>query len=386
MPSVFPVRGQPDEDREYRHPRIKAEKRDPLRVRREVLDVPVLARPRPPIPRVPASGEDEWDLLPPLEEIVEGVDMFTRHYFQLGFIHKQAFPAQLRASHRSVSVFFLLSLLSVSARLTPSLVARYGSAVAAANNFMEKASSLGLSELYKEPNLVRCQAFYLLSIAQQGSGEKHRSSVGFCPLVTAVGNANFGQINMGIAVRIASLMQLHREETYTLTAQTRSIIIEAESARRTLWMLHSQDNLHSGPRSPVSLSASDITTLLPCNEQDFLNAVVPKSRAALEGTPPAISNPQLVRLGDKSLFATLIQTHYYWGMISRRAISQDKSPRPWEPTSEYAKMERRLAEWEADLPAEHRWSKVLFSGHKCEGQDLVCPAVGPDLLPTWHMY
>ena len=360
MPSIFPVRGQPDEDREYRHPRIKAEKRDPLRVRREVLDVPVFARPRLPIPRVPPSGNDEWDLLPPLEEIVEGVNMFTRHYFQLGFIHKQAFPAQLRASHRSVSVFFLLSLLSVSARLTPSLVKRYGSAVAAADNFMEKASSLALSELYREPNLVRCQAFYLLSIAQQGSGEKHRSS-----------------INMGIAVRIASLMQLHREETYTLTAQTRSIIIEAESARRTLWMLHSQDNLHSGPRSPVSLSASDITTLLPCNEQDFLNAVVPKSRAALEGTPPAISNPELVRLKDKSLFATLIQTHYYWGMISRRAISQDKSPRPWESTSEYAHMERRLAEWEANLPADHRWSKVLFNGHKCEGQDLVCPPAGP---------
>lgn len=137
-------------------------------------------------------------------------------------------------------------------------------------------------------------------------------------------------------------------------------------------MLHSQDNLHSGPRSPISLSASDITTLLPCSEQEFQNAIAPRVRAALEDTPPAIQDPHLVGYKDKSLFATLIQAHYYWGAISRRAITQDKSPRPWEPTSEYAKMERRLAKWEHDLPRDHRWSNVLLKGHKQEGQDLVC--------------
>jgi len=137
-------------------------------------------------------------------------------------------------------------------------------------------------------------------------------------------------------------------------------------------MLHSQDNLHSAPRSPVSLSAGDITTLLPCNEQDFQNAVEPRSRAALEDTPPAIKSPQLVCLRDKSLFATLIQAHYYWGAISRRAITKDKSPCPWEPDSEYAIMGRRLAEWEQNLPGDHRWSNVLLKGHKQEGQDLVC--------------
>lgn len=199
------------------------------------------------------------------------------------------------------------------------------------------------------------------------------------------------KINMGISLRIATSLQLHREETYNEHAQvnpTKEWIIEAESARRTLvsttdglsrgvlttlfqWMLHSQDNLHSGVKSPISLSASDITLKLPCNEQDFANAVIPKSRAALEDTPPAIENPQLVSLKDKSLFATLIQAHYYWGAISRRAIAQDKSPRPWEPQSEYAKMARRLADWERNLPGDHRWSNVLLKGHKQEGQDLV---------------
>src|SRR5689334_19879673 len=113
-------------------------------------------------------------------------------------------------------------------------------------------------------------------------------------------------------------------------------------------MLHSQDNLHSGPRSPISLAASDITTLLPGNEVEFANAEQPKERAALEDTPPAKENSKLVALKNKSLFATLIQAHYHWGIISRRAFSQDKSRRPWEPSSEYAKMEKRLKKWESE--------------------------------------
>lgn len=138
------------------------------------------------------------------------------------------------------------------------------------------------------------------------------------------------------------------------------------------WMLHSQDNLHSGLRSPVLLSASDITALLPSNENDFANAVEPKSRAALEDTVPALDNPALIADERRSLFAVLIQAHYYWGAISRRAINNNKSLRPWEAASEFAQMERRLADWERGLPNDHRWSSLLLKGYKQEGQDLVC--------------
>ncbi len=46
--------------------------------------------------------------------------------------------------------------------------------------------------------------------------------------------ANSSQINMGIAMRMAALMQLHREETYQVQNPTPDLIIRAESARRTL--------------------------------------------------------------------------------------------------------------------------------------------------------
>lgn len=222
VPSIFPVRGQPDHDRDYRHPRMRSEKsskRDPAKARQDILNAPVARSPTvlpSTVPR-PPKGADEWDLLPPLPEVIDSVNYFTRHYFQLGFIHKPSFPEQLRRNHRSVSVFLLLSLLSVSARLTPSLIERYGGSVQAAEVFMERASHVALNELYREPTLERCQAFYLLSISQQGSGLKYRSS-----------------INFGIALKIATILQLHREETYALTNPTPELIIQAESARRTL--------------------------------------------------------------------------------------------------------------------------------------------------------
>ncbi|POR34210.1 Putative transcriptional regulatory protein [Tolypocladium paradoxum] len=345
---IFPVRGQPDHDREYRHPRTRADKASSrqastAKLRRSILDGPVSRH----------QAAEDWDNLPPLGDLIDGVNRFTRYYFQLGFIPKQQYPERLRKDHRSVNLFLLLSILSISARLSPSLKVRYGTGVKAAEFFMERASSIAIGEVYQEPTLERCQAFYLLSIAQQGSGLRNKS-----------------YINMGIAVRMAALMQLHREETYQVQNPTPDLVIRAESARRTLWMLHSQDSLHSGPLSPVSLAAADITALLPCNEEDFAHGREPRSRAALEGTPPAADDPSLIRDPNRSLFATLMQIHHFWGIVGRRAVSYSKSSRPWEPTSEFSQMARRLQEWEQNLPHEHMWSNFLLKGYKAEGQDL----------------
>lgn len=78
-----------------------------------------------------------------------------------------------------------------------------------------------------------------------------------------------------------------------------------------------------------------------------------------------------------------MQIHHFWGIVGRRAVSYSKSSRPWEPTSEFSQMARRLQEWEANLPHEHMWSNFLLKGYKAEGQDLV----GFDLcggIPTRH--
>ncbi|CCF33732.1 hypothetical protein CH063_05865 [Colletotrichum higginsianum] len=350
---VFPQRGQPDLDREYRHPRMRAEKtakRDAEKAKRSASVASVPQGLSTPALRKPA---DEWEYLPPLPDIIDAVHIFTRKYFQLGFIPKELFPQQLQRDHRSVSVFLLLGILSVSARFSPALAQRYQGEMKAVDYFMERASNLALNELYQEPTLERCQAFYLLSLAQQGSGWRNRS-----------------YINIGIATRMAVLMHLHREEFYKMKDPTREMIIRAESARRTLWMLHSQDNLHCGALSPVSLAANDITALLPSNEEDFAYGREPLSRAALEDTPPARENPSLIHQPSRSLFASLMQAHYYWGKVARRAMATMKSAKPWDPTSEYAIMAKQLWNWEQQLPQDHRWSMVLLKGHKSVGEDL----------------
>ncbi|KAF6815378.1 hypothetical protein CPLU01_14148 [Colletotrichum plurivorum] len=349
---VFPQRGQPDLDRDYRHPRLRADKttkREADKARRND-SVSVSRGPGAPAPRKPA---DEWESMPPLPEIVDAVHVFTRKYFQLGFIPKELFPQQLQRNHRSVSVFLVLGILSISARFSPALTERYGGEMKAVDFFMERASDLALAELYQEPTLERCQAFYLLSLAQQGSGWRNRS-----------------YINIGIATRMAVLMHLHREEFYKMKNPTREMIIRAESARRTLDNETGQDNLHCGALSPVSLAANDITALLPSNEDDFANGREPHSRAALEDTPPARENPSLIHQPSRSLFASLIQAHYYWGKVARRAMATMKSTNPWDPTSQYAIMSKQLLHWEQQLPPDHRWSLVLLKGHKTVGEDL----------------
>ncbi|KAH7161342.1 hypothetical protein EDB81DRAFT_641838, partial [Dactylonectria macrodidyma] len=354
---IFPVRGQPDSDREFRHPRMRADKtsrRDPAKVRRDILDAPVV--------RTSGLKGDEWDRLPPLPDLIDGVNRFTRHYFQLGFIPKQHFPAKLQHDHRSVSVFLVVCILSISARLTPALASRYGSGIQAAEFFMERASQLAYGELYQEPTLERCQGFYLLSIAQQGSGLK-----------------NMSYINMGVSMRMAALMRLHREETYEIHNPSPEVIMRAESARRTLWMLHSQDQLHSSPYSPVSLAASDITALLPCDEQDFTTGTQPRSRAALEGTPPANENPALIFDQGRSLFASLVQAHHFWGIVSRRAVNFTRSSDPWDANSEVALVIKRLHDWEQGLPQEHQWSHFFLKGYKADGQDLAY--LGVTMIP-----
>ena len=121
----------------------------------------------------------------------------------------------------------------------------------------------------------------------------------------------------------------------------------------------------------MSLASSDVTALLPCDEEDFKLARIPPTRAALVGTKPAERNPALTSLKDRSLFATLIQTHHLWGLVARRAVANEKSPHPDDSNSDYAKIARQLAEFEAAQPDFHKFGKKLLKGYRQDHEDLV---------------
>ncbi|KAK0387863.1 hypothetical protein NLU13_4108 [Sarocladium strictum] len=301
------------------------------------------------------------EVLPPIDEVVEGCRIFVTSYFQLGFIPKAVFLEKLVRQYEAVSPFLICCILSISARFTPSLTKRYGGAREATDHFLEVSRLMVPGEMYKS-SLERLQAFFLLSISQWGNGDRERSS-----------------IDMGIAVRMAALQRLHCEESYELGPNsTTEDVVEKESARRVFWMIQSQENLHSGYKTPAPFPLEDITTLLPCNEKDFAFGCIPAERAALPGTPPAIARPQLATSSSRCLFATLIQAHSLWGAVSRKASRPEstinKAP-PWNPTSEYQASAEELQKWEKYLPPEHTFSVWNLRGWKSESLDLAYLAV-----------
>lgn len=104
-----------------------------------------------------------------------------------------------------------------------------------------------------------------MSIAEWGNGDKNRSLV-----------------YVGIAIRLAGILHLHREDTYRLPeTATNEEVVNSEVARRIFRMLETFENLHSGSDSPIAFSYGDITVLLPCDERDFTFGI--KTR----GPPPA---------------------------------------------------------------------------------------------------
>jgi hypothetical protein len=177
--SEFPSRGENDQDRQFRHPRQRADNKRPridgARVKTESVASPNLHESLTSVK--PPKWDDQWSLLPEVDIVKEGVVAFTLHYFQLGFIPKERFPLQLEQNPESVSVFLLLSILSISARFNKKIQARYGSGQRAVDWFTHAAERLAMSELYEQPTLERCQAFFLLSIAQQGRGMSNSSYV-----------------------------------------------------------------------------------------------------------------------------------------------------------------------------------------------------------------
>ncbi|KAH0434878.1 hypothetical protein CcaCcLH18_05086 [Colletotrichum camelliae] len=294
--------------------------------------------------------------LPPNDEVVDGCKTFVTSYFQLGFIPKAMFQENLVRNPSSTSRFLLYCILSISSRFTPSLVRRYGSATTATDHFLKAARALASEEMYR-PSLDNTQAFFLLAIAEWGNGDRDRSSM-----------------DMGLAVRMATLLKLHREETYALPADAEAEqLVRAESARRTFWMIQSQENLHSGYSTPAPFSLDDITAYLPCDEGDFAFGVVPATRSALSGTPPALANPALQTGPSRCLFATLVQAHNLWGQVARRAgrpgFGSDDGA-PWVAGGSHSAMIASLRSWEEEMPPRHKWSVWNLRGWKAESLHL----------------
>jgi hypothetical protein len=142
----------------------------------------------------------------------------------VGFIPKALFLEQMENHRDSVVVFLLLSMLGLSARFTPDLCERFGCSKSASEFFIDIAQVMIAEEMWNT-SLENTQAFFLLGMADWGRGARERSAI--C---------------MGIAVRMAGVLRLHREETYKLAPDaTADDIVHSESARRTFWVIQNHE-------------------------------------------------------------------------------------------------------------------------------------------------
>ncbi|TVY35984.1 hypothetical protein LSUB1_G002953 [Lachnellula subtilissima] len=330
---------------------------------------------------IPETDPDPWNVLPPFEEVVEGCRTFFTTCFQLGFLPKAIFLERLAVDRKSIGVFFLLSILSVSARFTKCLIDRYGDANKAIDYFIMKASELLPSEIYN-PSLERTQAFFLLGVSEWTQGNRTRSALdshgNCCP--------KYATLNNYKNVLLISRGQWPESNIFT---EKRAIFFpKVQQLQRSLILklldVHSgsyrasQDHLYSEHNAAVSFPLTDITALLPSDETDFAYGAIPQQRAALQGIQAALKNPELCSLQSRSPFATLIEAHSHWGEIARRAGRASRNEReradervkPWERASEYSQVTKTLKEWEEHVPARHRWSLINLRGHKAEFLDL----------------
>ena len=287
-----------------------------------------------------------------------------------GFFAKAVFLERMSKQPKQSDLFLIYSLLSVTARFTPSLRGRYEGGRKATELFTERATDWSLKALH-QPTVEHTQAFFLLGLAEWGSNDRNLSCVGSClfAIYLVPDEADMmNQMHMGIAVRstrqllpvlsidqgpitspfevhprdktnsafmtVASILGLHREQTYNLSSNpTATEILDLEVARRTFWVLQGnshpccrhyrqskrmqlltlrrcnavgQESLHCDTTVPAAFPLRDVTVLLPCEETDFASGRQVMTRAALPGTLPALRNPNLVGIPQRSLFAALI--------------------------------------------------------------------------------
>ncbi|ESK98486.1 n-carbamoylsarcosine amidase [Moniliophthora roreri MCA 2997] len=340
---------------------------------------------------LPSPAVPHEDLLPPQEELIEGCEWFFSTYFQLGFLHKPTFMHTLLNSRESISSFLLLSMLSISARFTPTLIQKYKGPANAALVFAKRAQQLAGEEILGAATLERAQGFFLCSIWSWGSGYRDRS-----------------WIFLGIAARMVSILKISQEESYNLPAQPQvEDVIRAEVSRRTWWVIFMSDNLlSSGCGRPISFDLDKVTIPLPLDEDHFYfgqqgpATVLPGTKAKPQ--PKALHiDPQLQGngsgyqsgddhvfgsgIGERSLYGNLITIADIWARVARSAMQRTKDTlgsnrsaptfhvsniAPWLPESDFSKFVKELHDWEKTLGPRQSWSQSNLLAYQQKSLDM----------------
>ncbi|KAH7037471.1 uncharacterized protein B0I36DRAFT_314143 [Microdochium trichocladiopsis] len=339
-------RGEQNVDRQFRHPRMRRADRLSRNGGNPLVRAPA---------RGPGSGGDQQyllnstrSLLPDTNTILIAVDAFFRKFNQLSFLSTDRFAQQVREDVNSVSAFLLCSIVAVSARYVRMLRDHYGGGMLAVANLTDRAEQAGRLEIFEEATLERCQAFLLLTIAQQGSGRIDPS-----------------YMSARVALNIAVSLGLHREQAYErmMSESIPQARAKAESARRTFWFAYGLNKSICSRGLPITLQPQDITTYSLQDDIAFdsRSGIAVTSQEALVSTSIHGRPPSL---------ASYLQILDIWGEAARLASCREVRYKPARSSSSIAQVLRRLDDWERGRPLDQGFSSSLLGGYRRQSLDL----------------
>ncbi|KLU86864.1 hypothetical protein MAPG_05872 [Magnaporthiopsis poae ATCC 64411] len=276
------------------------------------------------------------------EHIVdEVVEIFSRNFPEMNFIHIPDFLYQLRTSDTRITVVKLAAIFALCARIHPSFPNRDDQKHGAGQAYAEFVELNMWPQNARRPSLdaVHCH----LLIAQYEWGE---------------GNGFSAWMHAGIATRM--LQGLHAGSRLlpsayeqgsegTLSAEH---VWKREIRRRTIWACFVMERtLSCGNDCPPSLDTTAMRTYLPATEDDFDLGLITSERLTYDQlvNQSVASSGRKFTMGD--CYTVMIRSLDIFSRSCawvarggrRQASVLDKCP--WEPESPWHQMKTELFQW-----------------------------------------
>lgn len=294
----------------------------------------------------PSSSRDKSIIdsieLPPLDIILHLVELYFRHVHgqTYSFLHKPTLIPRIYKNQ--VNKGLVLALCGLTARFSrhPAVASRIP--YIAGEAFVSKARRI-ISMEFDDPSLETVQAMILL-VQHDFFRSKGKKSM----------------IYISMAIRMAATLELHQESPDPSLS-----FLEREQRRRTYWSLVVLDRLgHSASHWQVQLRTDLVSIQMPCTDYCF-ETCIPVVTQKLNGDwPEPIQLSGAARYPEYpkeklGIYAYIVKVTILWCDINKYVIEgyrQETTP-PWEPGSNFSKLETRLQNLFSEIPEEYQYSR-----------------------------
>ncbi|KAI2637014.1 fungal-specific transcription factor domain-containing protein [Hypomontagnella submonticulosa] len=331
----------------------------------------------------PFLTEDLWEQV---------LDIYKLHFApELPFLHlptmKEKLGRKFKASHQDGNSdlnLVLLGVLTLTARFHPDLV-KYLAHIctnqpgnartrpvqtqldpAAASEYYADVLTMALGPLrtaMKVASVERVAALLMLGLYDWSQTQPKTGGIG-------------AWMYVGLAIRMAQYLGLGFGDipesgdppTKTIELQQRAscqqsqIALEKEIRRRTMFSCFILDRMLACGKERVSIiQPEDIQIQLPCSEDKF--------DLAMEVSTGFLKDKGRHGMDD-SVLSRFIQLVDIWGEISKfsssggRLHKRDKERPPWVPESTFYQLNKKLAEFDAELPSTFTFSRSNYFKHE----------------------